>query len=183
MAAAPRLMSVDDYFATPETLKPAELAFGVLRMADSPSPRHQSAVRRLLLSLDRHVSERKLGEIWVSPLDVVLDAERALILQPDLMFISNERASIVQDRVRGAPDLVIEILSPHPRIGTLNEHLHWFTTYGVRECWVVHQDRRTVTVVEFANCRMTGQRIFREDERIRSGVLPDFAASLRDMVS
>lgn len=181
MAAAPKLMTIDDYFATPETLKPAELAFGLLRVADAPSPRHQSAVGNLFVVLDRHVRERRLGEIWVSPLDVVLDAAKALVVQPDLMFISKERASIVTDRVRGAPDLMIEILSPHPRIGTLNDHLRWFAEYGVRECWVVHQDQRTVTVVEFAGGRAAAQRVMTEDEPIRSRVLPDFALSLREI--
>lgn len=179
MAAAPKLMTIDDYFASPETMRPAELAFGVLRVADSPSPRHQSAVRELLLALARHVRERKLGEIWVSPLDVVLDSGKALVVQPDLMFISNERADIVRDRVRGAPDLVIEILSPHPRIGTLNEHLRWFAEYGVKEAWIVHLDQRTVTVVDFAGGRIVRQRVMAWDDAIQSRVLPGFSLSLR----
>src|SRR5258706_6912900 len=115
--AAPRLMTVDEYFRTPETVKPAELAFGVLRVAESPTARHQSAVAQLFRALDRHVSERDLGQMWLAPLDVVLDQERALIVQPDLFFVSNERAWMVVDRVHGAPDLVIEVLSPNPRIG------------------------------------------------------------------
>jgi Uma2 family endonuclease len=183
MAAAPVLMTIDDYFATPETLRPAELAFGVLRVADSPAPRHQSAVRKLLLALDRHVSERRLGEMWVSPLDVVLDAERALVVQPDLMFISNERASIVRDRVRGAPDLVIEVLSPHPRIGKISEHLQWFAEYGARERWLVHQINRTVTVTQFAGRRASTQAVFQAADPIQSAVLPDFALSLGDILS
>ncbi len=55
MAPAPRLMTVDEYFKTPETVKPMELIFGVLRVADSPSPRHQSAVAHLFRALDAHV--------------------------------------------------------------------------------------------------------------------------------
>jgi hypothetical protein len=73
VAAAPRLMTVDDYFNTPETLKPMELAFGVLRVAESPSPRHQSAVGDFFLALDAHVRARQLGRMWLSPLDVVAD--------------------------------------------------------------------------------------------------------------
>ena len=76
MAAAPKLMTVDDYFNTPETLKPMELAFGVLRVADSPAPRHQAAVAHLFLALDTHVRTRRLGRMWLSPLDVVLDDGR-----------------------------------------------------------------------------------------------------------
>jgi Uma2 family endonuclease len=182
MAAAPRLMTVEDYFATPETVLPAELAFGVLRVADSPTPRHQSAVLELSFALMQHVRERRLGRIWVSPLDVVLDEKKALIVQPDLMFISNERSYIVRDRVRGAPDLVIEVLSPNPRIGRTSEHLRWFAEYGVRECWLVHQDRKRVTVTGFRGGKQDAQRIAGEDAPIRSSVLPDFALSLREIL-
>jgi Uma2 family endonuclease len=182
MPAAPRLMTVDDYFATPETVVPAELAFGVLRVADAPTPRHQSAVFQLAMALEGHVRERRLGKIWVSPLDVVLDEEKALIVQPDLMFISNERAWIVRDRVRGAPDLVVEVLSPHPRIGTLGEHLRWFADYGVRECWLMHQDQQRVSVIEFQDGHAGPPRLLGPNQPIQSAVLPEFGMSLGEML-
>ena len=176
MAPAPTLMTVDDYFTkTPETVKPMELVYGLLRAADSPTPRHQQAVLQLALALNAHVEERKLGQVWLAPLDVVLDHDRALIVQPDLFFVSNQRASIITDRVRGAPDLVVEVLSPHPRIGQLNERVRWFAEYGVRECWLVHQDRRDVTVLEFVNGRIGERRIFARNDGIRSIVLPEFS--------
>ena len=83
-------MTVDDYFnKTPETVKPAELAYGILRAAESPTARHQSAVLQFLLTLDAYVRARDIGRMWVAPLDVVLDHEHALIVQPDLFFVSN----------------------------------------------------------------------------------------------
>ena len=102
--AVPKLMTIDEYLRTPETVVPAELRFGVLRVAESPTPRHQSAVARIFRALDGYVGARGIGEVWLAPLDVILDDERALIVQPDLMFISNDNARIVSDRVRGAPD-------------------------------------------------------------------------------
>jgi Uma2 family endonuclease len=183
MAPAPTLMTCDDYFSnTPETVKPTELVYGRLRAAESPTPRHQSAVMELLLALNTHVSERQLGQMWVAPLDVVLDEERALIVQPDLFFISNDRSFIVRDRVRGAPDLVIEVLSPHPRIGQTDERVQWFMKHGVRECWLVHQDQRSVKVIRFEDRHVAGHRVFERRERIESGVLPDLALSLDDIL-
>jgi len=99
------------------------------------------------------VRSRKLGKIWLSPLDVVLNDRLALIVQPDLFFVSNARAWIVNERVRGAPDLMIEVLSPKPRIGKTSERVKWFKENGVRECWLVHQDQRSVTVIAFEDYR------------------------------
>ena len=182
-------MTVDDYFnKTPETVTPVELVYGRLRAADSPRPHHQQAVLQLALALNAHIEERQLGSVWVAPLDVVLDQERALIVQPDLFFVSKARESIIQDRVRGAPDLVIEVLSPHPRIGGTDERVRWFMEYGVRECWLVHQDQRSVKVIQFTDAvygqepAILSQRDFMRRARIESAVLPEFALSLDDIL-
>ncbi len=175
-------MTTEEYLATPETVLPAELAYGVLHVADSPLVRHQTAVRELFLALHEHVKARRLGEVWLSPLDVILDYEKALVVQPDLFFVSHDRAHIVTDRVRGAPDLVVEILSPHPRIGVLNRHLEWFAVYRVRECWVVHQIERWVEVVRFEAGAIQSREYFGEDEPIRSSVLPTFDRNLTSIL-
>jgi Uma2 family endonuclease len=180
--AAPKLMTIDEYLRTPETVLPAELRFGVLRVAESPTPRHQSAVARLFRALDAYVAARGIGEIWLAPLDVILDDEKALIVQPDLMFISNENAWIVGDRVRGAPDLVVEVLSPNPRIGKTEERVVWFAQYGVRECWLVHLDRREITVMTYANRRIATRVTFGRRHSISSCVFPEFTASFDDIV-
>lgn len=181
MAAAPALMTVDEYLRTPETPLPAELALGELRVADAPSPRHQSAVGRLFRALDDHVRAEEAGDVWLAPLDVVLDVRRALVLQPDLLFISNARSAIVRDRIYGAPDLVIEVLSPSARVGHVEQHLAWFAEYGVRECWLVHLDRHEITVVASAAGRLERSR-FTAREPIASRVLPRFGRSLEEML-
>ena len=182
MAAAPALMTVDQYFHTPETVLPAELEFGIMHVADAPTPRHQSAVFDLARALDRHVRERDLGRVWIAPLDVVLDVERALVVQPDLMFITNAREFIVQDRVRGAPDLVIEVLSPNPRIGKTEAHVRWFAEYGVRECWLVHTRRRDVTVIACDGGARMQRRLYTTHAPIRSTVLPEWTLSIGDVL-
>ena len=180
--AAPKLMTIDEYLRTPETVVPAELRFGVLRVAESPTPRHQSAVARIFRALDGYVGARGIGEVWLAPLDVILDEERALIVQPDLMFIANDNAWIVRDRVRGAPDLMVEVLSPNPRIGKTEERIAWFAEYGVRECWLVHLDLREVTVITYANRRIATRVIYGRRHSISSCVFPEFTESFDDMV-
>jgi Uma2 family endonuclease len=184
MGPAPGLMTVEDYFTkTPYTLKPTELIHGVVRVADAPGPRHQSAVAELFCALDAHVRTRALGRMWLSPLDVVLSERLALIVQPDLFFVSKARNAIVTDRVRGAPDLVIEVLSPAPRIGRVGERIRWFAENGVRECWLVHQDTRSVTIIEYRDFREARRSIFDRHTPIASTVLPDFRPSLDEIVT
>jgi Uma2 family endonuclease len=147
-------------------------------VADAPLPRHQRAVACLFRALDGHVTERVLGEVWLSPIDVIFDAERHLVVQPDLLFISHERSHIVTDRIRGAPDLVVEVLSPRPRIGQLAERIDWFAEYGVDECWIVDLFARRVDVVTLANGLVAERRTFDERTPIASRVLPAFSRDL-----
>jgi Uma2 family endonuclease len=171
---APRL-TTDEYFRTAETLLPQELVWGVVRdAAAAPTPGHQWAVGRFFLALEDHISRTNCGRVWISPIDVVLDQSNHLVVQPDLIVIAKPRLGIVTDRGWGPPDLVVEILSPRSRIGTLEERVAWFVEYGVRECWLVHLLVEEVEVLELASGGVERRRSFREDEPMRSAVLPDF---------
>ncbi len=171
-------MTTAEYFQTPETLQPQELIYGVLRAAESPTVVHQRLVARLYKALDAHVEEHHLGEVFLSPLDIVLDVPRALILQPDLVFVAAGRDLVTLDRLHGAPDLVVEVLSPHPRIGRLEERVGWFAQYGVRECWLVHQLARRLEVLSFGDGRVTERAAFGWTDLIESKVLLRFRRNL-----
>ncbi len=175
-------MTTAEYLRTPESVVPTELIYGKLRVAESPLPGHQAIVLDVSIALVAHVQERTLGQIWISPLDVILDAERALIVQPDLFFVSNERSHIVTDRVRGAPDLVVEVLSPNPRIGKLGERIGWFQEYGVVECWLIHQLEHRMEVLNFVDPNVIERASFGRTTPIRSRVLPDFDRTLGSML-
>lgn len=181
MAPAP-LLTTEEYLRTPETLRPTEVIYGALRVAESPAPRHQQAVGAFHLALALHVREHRLGTVFLSPLDIIFDYARALILQPDLVFISNARREIVKHKVIGSPDMVLEVLSPHPRIGRLQERIDWFAQYGVREIWLLHQldERFEILCVE-------GGRIAKRDSfdyltPIRSDVIPGFTMTVEDIL-
>jgi len=179
---APRL-TTNEYARTPETLLPQELVYGLLRDAPAPAPGHQSAVLRFLIALVEHVEPRRLGRVWPSPIDVVLDRDRGLVVQPDVIVVSNERLGIVTDRVWGAPDVVIEVLSPEPRIGRLDERIGWFAQYGVRECWLLHQEDRALELLQFEGGVLVNRRWFRAETPVTSRVLPDFNLSLEQILN
>jgi Uma2 family endonuclease len=164
-------MTTTEYLQTPETVLPRELAFGVLRVAESPTVLHQRVVRDLTLALCAFVKERHIGEVLPAPMDVVLDYGNALVVQPDLLFVANERREIITDRVYGAPDLVIDVLSPRPRIGKLDERLAWFAHYGVRECWTADAVRKEVTVLTLADGKIARRDVAKGAARIATAVL------------
>ena len=143
-------MTTEEYLQSPETVLPRELAYGELRVADSPSVSHQRVVLELMLALVPFVRQKQLGEVLIAPMDVILDFDNALVVQPDLLFVSNERRQIIGDRIYGAPDLVIEVVSPNTRIGRLEEHVGWFAPYGVSECWLVNTDQRNIAMLSLA---------------------------------
>lgn len=175
-------MTTGDYLRQPETVRPQELAFGVLHVADAPSASHQRAVAALFLALNDHIGSHGLGEVLFAPLDVILDVEAALIVQPDLLFVENERIPTIEDRVYGAPDLVVEVLSPRCRVGDTETRLGWFAEYGVRECWLVHLIERWVDVVRFRDGAAVSRDRFAATERIQSTVLPGFERTLTSIL-
>jgi Uma2 family endonuclease len=127
-----------------------------------------------------HVERRRLGRVAIAPLDVVLDKERALILQPEVLFISTPRLSIIRDEVWGPPDLVAEVVSHGTEKHDRGEKLLWYRQYGVRECWIVNGYTDTVTVVDFAGPSPV-YRTAKDHDAIRSTILPDLTATSRDL--
>ena len=182
MTPAPA-MTTDEYLRTPESVLPQELAYGVLRLADAPTTRHQSAVFAFGLALNRHVRRLELGRVYLSPVDVVLDVDRHLVVQPDLVFVAQARLAIVHDRIWGAPDLALEVLSPNPRVGDLDERLGWFASCGVRECWLLHQLERVVDVIGFANGGISERRRYARDVVMQSRVLPSWPHTLTEVLT
>lgn len=165
-------MTTAEYLETPESTLPSELVFGQLRVAEAPSTSHQRVVRELLLAIAHETSAHDAGEVLCAPVDVVLDFAANLVVQPDLVFVSKNRDSIMRDRIYGPPDLVIEVLSPQPRIGQLDERIGWFARYGVRECWLASQVEKQIVVLELSQRGgVVGRTAFRGSQTVVSDVL------------
>ena len=171
------VLTTAEYLQTVESMRVQELIYGKLRVEDSPHFRHQNLLLELAVLLRVFVGQHKLGVVCIAPQDVILDPARALVLQPDLMFISKARKEIISDHIWGAPDLVIEVISPHPRIGKLEERIGYFAQYGVKECWLIHQLSREIEVLRLQEHGAGNRRVFLGVEAIESGVLPEFRIS------
>jgi hypothetical protein len=81
-------MTLQEYQRTPKTLLPQELIDGILYAADAPFVSHQRVVFQMARALQEHVERADAGEVFVAPIDVVLDRHRPLVLQPDLLYVS-----------------------------------------------------------------------------------------------
>src|SRR5262245_23203691 len=96
--------TVNSYLSGPEQIRRTELVWGIVREPPAPKYGHQSVVTRAVVLLGQHVREHASGRVCVSPVDVVLDAAKALVVQPDIVFVSNARLEIVRDQIWGGPD-------------------------------------------------------------------------------
>ena len=134
----------EDYCATADD-KRYELLNGDLMMVPAPNMRHQRVLGRLHIELARFTQEHGLGEVYVAPCDVVLS--NTDVVQPDLLFISRAREhTITDENVRGAPDLVIEILSPSTADRDVGYKHDLYSRHGVLEYWIVDPMAETVAV-------------------------------------
>src|SRR4030042_6704363 len=102
-----------DFLRLPED-KRYEILDGELYVVPAPNTRHQRVSKRILTALILQLEAKGLGEVFSAPYDVVLSDDN--VVQPDVLFVRKERLAIFGEwRIARAPDLVIEILSPHTR--------------------------------------------------------------------
>ena len=164
-----------DYLNGPEEMGKMELVFGTVLREPAPRWGHQEIIKRATVILDLHVRARGLGVVGVSPIDVVLDKDQFLVVQPDLIFISEARRHIIRKQVWGPPDLVIEVLSRRTAQRDRAIKAVWYRDYGVREYWPIDPDARDVRIHDFA-AMPSESRTYSGDQVVVSQVLPDLHA-------
>ena len=124
-----------------------EIIEGEHFMSPSPSIYHQEIIRKLTIQLSRYVEKKSLGRIFVSPVDVVFHETDACV--PDLVFVSNENAAIIkEENIQGAPDLLIEILSPSSKKRDRELKYKRYAYYGVKEYWIVDPENQLVEIYD-----------------------------------
>ena len=139
----------DDLLKMPEDNRPREIIDGELIVSPSPFAVHQRVLFKLSLIIGNYLEEKPIGELFVAPLDTVLAQKQ--VLQPDLLYVSNEHAAIVTRWVFGAPDLAIEIVSESSRRRDEVRKRELYEQFGVPEYWIVDPEADHVTVYRLAN--------------------------------
>lgn len=177
------LLSHADYVNLPDEPR-GEVLEGVFVVTPAPTSGHQHLVLEIGFALKAWLrAHPEAGQAFVAPLDVILRAERpAVILQPDVLFVSAARAAIVQDWIRGAPDLVVEIVSPTSASRDAITKHEVYARYGVREYWLVWPAERRVDVfVADAEGAFGPSRTLDAHDELRSEQLPGFSLPLADL--
>lgn len=172
-------LTYEDYLALPDDGKRYQILEGELFVSPAPSTRHQRLLGRLHLEIGTFLLEKPLGEVLLAPCDVLLDEKD--IVQPDLIYVARDHAEQVEERyVAGAPDLVVEILSPSTR--RLDEVLkrRRYAHFGIGEYWIVDAEIDVVKVYRRAGDALprVAELALEEGDRLTTPLLPGFELPL-----
>ena len=167
----------DDYLKTPDD-KRYELIEGELLMTPSPITNHQRISGRIDFELRKFVLENDCGEVFYAPYDVYFDDEN--VVQPDILFISKERLNIIGEKnLRGAPDLVIEILSESNAYRDLIQKKKLYARFGVKEYWIVVPGEKTIDIHILKDKTYQIYKTLGEDDTLESQILKGFKMELK----
>jgi len=176
-----KLHTVDDYFAMQGEYPRYELLEGeLIEMTPSPTSKHQRVSRNLFRLLDAYNETAHLGELLSAPLDVVLSPRT--VVQPDIIFITEKRrAQLIGEHITGAPDLVIEILSPATGARDLNQKRKLYARSGVKEYWIVDPEDETIEIQELHGNVFSTLAIFEKGQKLSSPTFEGLAVEVEQV--
>ena len=178
--ANPRIkLTYEDYCNAPEDER-YELLDGDLVVVPSPKEIHQRIQLALGLALALFVQTHALGRLYFAPFDVLFTDND--VVQPDLVFVSNERARIItEDNIQGAPSLLVEVHSPSTvdRDKVFKRSL--YERHGVSEYWMVDPYAETVTVMVLGEDGYETAAVYGQDQTLVSTALAGFTIDLDEV--
>ena len=144
----PKLITLDQYEAYSENER-IEVFDGIIYDMASPSQEHQTILTELLVTIRNYIKS-KVGNcsVFPAPFDVKLSNKPLTIVQPDIMIVCDKN-KLDGKRCNGAPDFIIEIISPSNAADDYVKKLYYYKNAGVREYWIVDPKRKAITVNYF----------------------------------
>ena len=178
MVTTPRLTYQD--YVNMEGDERYELLDGELILVASPNRDHQMASMKIGYRMFSFVEENDLGWVFDAPFDVLFtDTD---VAQPDLLFVSKEREVIITHaNIQGAPDLIVEILSPSSSRRDWRDKRELYAVHGVREYWIVDPANRIVWVMLLRDGVLEIEETYTEGDAITSSTLEGFSISLDEI--
>lgn len=181
LTATPRRkLTYDDFVYFPDDGRRHELIDGEHYVTPAPMLGHQIVVGNLHGFIWSYLREQPLGEVFVSPLDVVFS--RFDVVEPDLLYVSNEHLAIIKKKnVKGAPDLVVEVKSPSTKKRDAIEKFQLYERTGVREYWIVDPDQASIDAYRRLGRRFRSKHTLRGDETLTTPLLPGLSIPLSEI--
>ncbi len=169
-----------DYLNLPPDDSRYQLIEGELIMTPSPKIIHQEISKILVLKLVEYAEKRNKGKIYFAPCDVYLDDYN--VVQPDIFFVSNARRHIItEDNIKGAPDLIVEILSPSSAYYDLIAKKELYEKFGVKEYWIVDPMRHWIELYSLQNGKYALDQRLVEQGILNSVILKDFKLNIEEI--
>lgn len=145
LQAKQELIILEQYENLPENVR-AEVFEGQIYYMASPSQIHQTILTELLVSIRSYLKKKDGScQVFPAPFDVKLSDYPLTIVQPDIMVIC-DKDKLDGKRCNGAPDFIIEIISPSNPSDDYIRKLYYYKNYGVREYWIVDPRDQTILV-------------------------------------
>ncbi len=140
--------TLDDYYAIPDDRR-VELIDGVIYDMSSPTSFHQLIAGEIYRQVSNFIIDNN-GDCmpFIAPIDVQLDEDNRTMVQPDVLIVCNPN-KILSQNVFGAPDFVLEVISPGTKRKDYLTKLHKYENAGVREYWLVDPYQKTILVYLF----------------------------------
>lgn len=165
-----RIYTIDDIYALPDGER-AELIDGNIYCMAPPSTKHQRISGRLFNSISNYIaSNNGVCEPFIAPFAVFLNGNDKNYVEPDISVIC-DHSKLTDKGCSGAPDWIIEIVSPSSRRMDYMTKLFKYRTAGVREYWVVDIDKNRVTVYFFEDDFMEEYSL---SDKVKVNIYEDF---------
>jgi Uma2 family endonuclease len=172
-----------DYASWPDDVR-YELIEGIpYAMSPSPSRVHQDITGSIYLQL-RNFLKGKQCKAYIAPFDVRLNADEEddTVLQPDVLVVCDDE-KLDNKGLRGAPDIVFEVLSPSTAQFDLFKKYQLYQRYGVKEYWIVNPESRTVTVHTLQNGKYASVESYTEADTVPVKILDGLFINLAEVFS
>ncbi len=174
------LLTYDDYRLLPNDRNRYEILDGELSVTPVPATKHQTALGNLYRFLANYVVANQLGKLFIAPTDLILAL--TTVVQPDLIFIGNDRRHIVTERaIEGPPTLVIEILSPTTHRTDRVTKAQLYAKHNVANYWLIDPDQRTLEAYELVIDHYDLVASARDAEVFASSLFPGLSIQLPDL--
>jgi Uma2 family endonuclease len=175
----PEIITLEQYESLPEEQR-VEVFEGIVYAMASPSQIHQTLLTELLVALRNYIKGKNGScSVFPAPFDVKLNDSPLTIVQPDLMIVC-DKDKLDGKRCNGAPDFIIEIVSPGNPADDYIRKLYYYKNAGVREYWIVDPRRKTVTVNYFEGNMLDVQYSF--ESTIKVNIYDDLYINFPDIV-